>query len=86
MNKLLAALVAATFATSGFAASHAKEEKKDAKPAAAAASAAAKKDEKKKYATSDLLQAKAGAASSCLRRFCRGHEHRRHPRPASAPG
>jgi hypothetical protein len=48
MNKLLAALVAATFATAGFAASHAAK-KEEAKPAAAAASAAApamKKDDK----------------------------------------
>jgi hypothetical protein len=60
MNKLLIALIATAFATTGFAASHAKKE--DAKPAAAAASgakkdaakpaapaaSAAKKDEKKK--------------------------------------
>jgi len=43
MNKLIAALVAGTFATAAFAAEPAKkEEKKDAKPAAAA-----KKDDKK---------------------------------------
>jgi hypothetical protein len=59
MNKLLAALIAAAFATSGFAASHAKEMKKDeAKPAAAAASGAAsapamKKDEAKPAAKAE---------------------------------
>lgn len=57
MNKLLAALIAAAFATSGFAAAHAaKEMKKDeAKPAVAAASAAsaAKKDEAKPAAKAD---------------------------------
>jgi flagellar biosynthesis component FlhA len=49
MNKLLIALIAAGFASTGFAASHAAKEmkKEEAKPAAAAASAAMKKDEKK---------------------------------------
>jgi|GWRWMinimDraft_6_1066014.scaffolds.fasta_scaffold36855_1 hypothetical protein len=44
MNKLLAALIAAAFATTAFAADPAK--KADAKPAAAAASAAKKADAK----------------------------------------
>lgn len=60
MNKLLAALIAAAFATSGFAASHAGKEmkKEEAKPAAAAASAAKKEEAKPAAAAASAAPAK----------------------------
>lgn len=60
MNKLLAALIAAAFATTAFAADPAK--KADAKPAAAAASAA-KKADAKPAAAAKKEEAKPAAAA-----------------------